>query len=55
MGLDGPELVGSYQNALAQAFHVCMVFETVLAGVQLVALCSVWRLRPGSEDKVDKH
>ncbi|CRG91968.1 Multidrug resistance protein 3 [Talaromyces islandicus] len=38
------------RDTLAQAFHTCLVFVAVLAGVQLVSMCSIWNL-PASAKK----
>jgi hypothetical protein len=39
------------RNALAQGFHTCLIFVAVLAGVQLVSMCSVWRLPASAKTK----
>ncbi|QKX54258.1 uncharacterized protein TRUGW13939_01343 [Talaromyces rugulosus] len=39
------------RTALAQAFHTCLIFVAVLACVQLVSMCSIWRLPSAAKTK----
>lgn len=39
------------RDALAKAFHTCLIFVAVLAGVQLVSMCSIWRLPSSAKTK----
>jgi hypothetical protein len=39
------------RTALAHAFHTCLIFVAVLACVQLVSMCSIWRLPSAAKTK----
>jgi heme/copper-type cytochrome/quinol oxidase subunit 2 len=32
------------RGEVAQAFHICIIVVTILAGVQFLSVCSIWRL-----------
>lgn len=39
------------RTALAHAFHTCLIFVAVLAAVQLVSMCLIWRMPSEAKTK----